>query len=63
MNVKRYPRIRTTGAEDSMPNMELMNWVRYRRPETASLIAQREARIGSIGPRKVMTMPVRRKFT
>src|SRR5260221_2816849 len=41
--------------------MELMNWVRNRPPATASLIPQRAARTGSMGPRKVITTPVSTK--
>jgi hypothetical protein len=41
--------------------MELRNCVKISAPAAESLSDQRAERIGSIGPRKVITIPVRRK--
>jgi hypothetical protein len=44
-----------------MPNIELKNSANIREPDWASFRDQRAARLGSIGPRNVITTPVSRK--
>ena len=44
-----------------MPNMELKNWAKIRAPDWISFSDQRSARTGSMGPRKVITIPVIKK--
>ena len=61
MNVNRYPRRSTNNPELNIPNIELKNWANISEPDLASLSDQRAERIGSMGPRNVITIPVRRK--
>ena len=61
MNVNRYPRRSTNIPELNIPNIELKNWANISEPDLASLSDQRAERIGSMGPRNVITIPVRRK--
>ncbi len=44
-----------------MPNMELKNWAKSMYPACSSVRDHRDDRAGSMGPRKVITIPVSRK--
>jgi hypothetical protein len=46
-----------------MPNIELKNWAKNSVPDPESVSAHLAERMGSMGPRKVITIPVRRKST
>src|SRR5215469_14576343 len=61
MRVRRYPMRLTSHAETSMPNMELKNSAKISEPDPASLSDQRTERLGNMGPRNVITIPVSAK--
>ena len=63
IKVRRYPHRCTRTLERSMPIIELKNCTKNNEPEPESVSDQRAERIGSIGPRKVITIPVSRKST
>ena len=61
MAQRRMPIEFITRPEARVAAMAPQNWAAKRRPDWASLRCQAGAMIGRMGPRRVLTMPVRMK--